>query len=989
MKTLPTTGAINCNVLSAFCMLAVATMALCAYADSFTYVDHWPSGTGDETATDVVVPDNTPATIATAEDVARVERLTSISLGTGATVMYNSSTPMTLSAALSGTGSFFGRDSAMLTIAADNSGLTAPGHFAFTNAQVLVSHEDGLGAAASGAADFFFDSNSLLDFVANAAGVYTNNVKMKVDCPNSSTKLRIGVSPRTARLVQNNDFTHMTGTTGAGTRDIRIDGTIEFISGTVATFPSNGGTGTRWYMFIKSYGGVSHLWFSGNTKFAQRYAFFAGYADSNLIIHLNGASNFGSGLCSKCMICEDENVMGSAYLMPNTDSYLDLNGFNQSMKYFNNAYCGGAPKETTSSAAFRIQSDRPAMLTLTDNSTLTNAMKFVGAAGFCHNNTGTQAIAGDVSTSTNLLDVAKGRVALIWNAGWSGDARVASGAVLELTSNRAFTSGTSRLVVETGGSLVLRDTAYCDVGSANIAGTELTKGVIYTVAQLRDEMHLPVSGDDAAMLIVRGGSGSWSGWPDGGGDVTVDADLTVYVSDDDVAKVSALSSLVIMNGSRVICTNSTVPLVLNANVSGYGTFECVDSAGLVLNGDNSSLKSPGTFYFTNTSVIVSNRYGLGSVDTAMIKFYYGDQNGDALLFRDKGLVVDAPITVSATNASQRVIGPESVEDTLIISNSFRFLWRKNGTADYDPTVYFRNKVRLAGGVFGTDGATAGGHLYTGKKGNYAEVWFDSGVRPSFYYWFASDIVYHLGWDDIHQCYLACTYLRGGRMVCEKDNLFTKFTTGYASGQDNAAQPSYLDLNGHDQEISHFMKNYNSASVGMIVTSSVPATVTIKNYNGSLSGDLNTVKGNFQGAAAFTYSWKGTNEFTKMFSRTTGALTIDKGSFRLRDGAGWGGTNVFVKAGAKLMIAADSMHCAFGNRALLGHQSWTKLDIEAGGTLELAASAEPAVVRTLVYGGTTMPAGTYTKTSGVGIAGDGALRVRSSTDGEPGAVIIVY
>ena len=83
-----------------------------------------------------------------------------------------------------------------------------------------------------------------------------------------------------------------------------------------------------------------------------------------------------------------------------------------------------------------------------------------------------------------------------------------------------------------------------------------------------------------------------------------------------------------------------------------------------------------------------------------------------------------------------------------------------------------------------------------------------------------------------------------------------------------------------------------------------------------------------------------------------------------------------------------MFCAFGNRALLGYQPRTKLDIEAGGTLELAASETPVVVRTLVYGGTIMPAGTYTKTSGVGITGDGALRVRSSTDGEPGVILIV-
>ena len=171
MKTLPITETINGNERSAFCAVAIAAAALCASADTFTYVDHWPSGTGDETATEVVVPDNTPATISTADDVTRVARLTAISLGTGATVTYNASTALTLSAALSGTGSFLGRNSALLTIAADNSGLVSPGHFDFSNAQVRVSHENGLGAATSGRANFYFANNSLLDFDCNANGV--------------------------------------------------------------------------------------------------------------------------------------------------------------------------------------------------------------------------------------------------------------------------------------------------------------------------------------------------------------------------------------------------------------------------------------------------------------------------------------------------------------------------------------------------------------------------------------------------------------------------------------------------------------------------------------------------------------------------------------------------------------------------------------------------------------------------------------------------
>ena len=655
--------------------LALFSFSACAFADTFTYIDHWPSGDGDETATDVVVPDGTTATISTDNDVFRVERLTSISIGAGATVLYNSSSAMTLTAPLSGTGAFIGKDSGLLTISSDNSGLTAPGHFAFTNAQVLVVYENGLGAASSGAAYFYFDSNSLLDFTMNANGVYTNNVKLCVDCVASSGKLRIGMAPRTGRLVQNNSFTHITGCTG-GQKPVYIDGTMEFISGTIEVPIQPGGTsGTRPYLYFGAPAGKqSHLWFSGNLTFVQRYTLFMYSGD--IVAHLNGTYSYGAALMYAHMICEADDALAKAYMKPNTSSILDLNGHDQLAQYFDNTYCSGEPTAASGPTRFTVTSESPAMLTLTSNATRTNAVAFTGAAGLCHSNSSTLALAYACSTTTNLLDVAKGRVAILRGAAWNSDIRVASGATLELTSVNAVTNGTCSLVVEPGGALLLRNTAVCTVGSADIAETALSEGAIYTVAQLRDEMHLPVDGDDDAMLTVRGTSG-WNGWPDGGGEVSIPADLTVYVSDADVPKVAALSSLTLLTGARVICTNATVPLALNAAVFGYGVIEAVDSAGLVLNGDSSSLRSPGTFFLTNTPVVVSNRYGLGSVNTAMVHFHYGDQNSDALLFRGAGLVLDAPMTIWATNAAQRVFGPESAGDTLIISKFLQVsTWEK-------------------------------------------------------------------------------------------------------------------------------------------------------------------------------------------------------------------------------------------------------------------------------------------------------------------------
>ena len=132
--------------------LALFSFSACAFADTFTYIDHWPSGDGDETATDVVVPDGTTATISTDNDVFRVERLTSISIGAGATVLYNSSSAMTLTAALSGTGLFDATGTTTLTITEDNSGLVSPGAFHFEANNVIVTHPNGLGSSGTGRA---------------------------------------------------------------------------------------------------------------------------------------------------------------------------------------------------------------------------------------------------------------------------------------------------------------------------------------------------------------------------------------------------------------------------------------------------------------------------------------------------------------------------------------------------------------------------------------------------------------------------------------------------------------------------------------------------------------------------------------------------------------------------------------------------------------------------------------------------------------------
>ena len=950
---------------------ALASMALgLAHADPFVYNGHWPSGEGDETATEVEILPNGNATIATLDDVSRVSRLTSISIGADATVLYSSETALTLSAALSGEGTFIAENSGTLTLAGDNSGLVSPGHIALTNSPVAVTHFNGLGSSSSGMAMVYFGANSLLDFHANSSGVFTNSAPLGIDSYINSGKMRIGVTPRTARLVQNASFAQP-GASGAGW-EMKVDGTLEFLSGTLSVWTSGK------YPYYMAAGGKSHIWFSGSLSYQDLGSFIFAY-NPDVTLHLNGSANyFGSSisLAGRYYVCERENALEGQYLSPFDQGSLDLNGLNQKVKYFNNNYCGGNPSAETGSAKFTIKSDKPAMLEFTSNAERTMAFKFSGAAGYRHNNIYTNFLVYADSNTTNVLDVAKGKVVLKWGAKWRGGVNVASGAEFEVGPTGSLTPEVDGITVASGGKLVVAKGATVQVMSAELGGTQLAYGTTYTVAQLRDTMGLPVDGDDDAEITVQERT-NWDEWPSGGGTVAVAKNRTVFVSDADVPKLAAYSSIKLISGSRIICTNATTPLVLGADISGEGVFSAVDSAGITLAGDNSGLVDPGTFTFTNTPVMVTGRYGLGSVDTAMVKYNYGSLTG-SLQFASAGLVCDAPITVYAADVGhnpynsapgQVVIGPEPGE-TLIFSNSFRLRTGNLTAQDSNSAIYFRNRVRFAGGTFGTIGNS---HLYTfcyNAKDN-TEVWLDEGVKIHFYFWFMSQLEYHCGWggiDGIGQ--LAVAYANGAVGICERDNIFDGVTFGPSIGNLNTP-PSRWDLNGHSQTVNVFRVTYlpPANTNGFLITSDTPATITLVNANSTTD---TVTRANFRGAAALTHSWNGTNTFETIFSDTTGPLTIEKGTMLFRKGAGWGGTNVTIRAGTRLIVDSDSAARMFSAD---GVSSLANLEIENGGVIELRSAETPVRVNSLKYGGAPVIPGYYDSSSGVGIEGPGRLRVR--------------
>ena len=924
------------------------------------------------------VPVGATAAIATADDVVNVANLDGIvflndgsDAAKASCVTYTAAEPLRLKAVVSGLGSFIATDAALLTILGDNSALVAPGHFAFTNSPVIVSNRCGLGSSATGAAWLMFGARSSIDFGCDTPA-FTNDVAIKYERSGSNL---VTIGPRNAgeEFCQNADFIHQTGGT------VYIRNTVKFIGGLVKNVDGYAaGPGATRYLYFNAASGhdaanPAHLWFKDGVTFSFHYCLFLyNGAKYGLNVHFGKTAKpyNSAGFCAYHYVFEDDDVFTAGGTPWPYGGKLDLNGHDQSMSQISLTYCGNTPT-ASSGTKYTVTTDKPATLTCTSTSQQYMPAKFSGAAGYRHNSTGTNRIVNAISDSTNLLEVAKGGVVLKWSAGWGGDALVRAGASLELDSDKAFLDGKSRLEVEAGGKLVLKAGTMCYLKSAKIAGTELDAGDSYSVAQLRDEMGLPVAGDDLAQITVAGSS-EWQGWPtEPGGRAFVPVDCTVYASDDDVEKIAACGKIYLSPGAKVVCTNLTKTLNLTAQVSGQGTFRILDADNVVLLGDNSALQSPGAFWFSNSCVTVSNRYGLGASTTARAVYHYGDRVG-SLRFGGEGLTNDVALTVYPNKtAGCHIIGPESPDEDLVFNNSYRF----NGGPDRN--VQFRNRVHFRGGVFGTlnqDGIQDN-HIYSSRSGTYAEVWFENDVKVHYYYWFASACIYHLGWAGLDWGYLFSPWSTNPQVICERDGLFGKSATGLSS----LGSSSPMDLNGHQVVTPHVVSIYGGGV--QVYTSDSPAMLTVTNTAASKDSSFLWVKPMFQGAAGFTYAGCGTNEFRTYFSDTTGPLTIVRNAFRLTQGAGWGGTNVTVCAKGRLIVDASSATNAF---VKAGTRSQTHLSVEEGGTIELLNAGYPVKVREFTYGDVSMERGLYTRANCAAIDGPGALRVL----GHPGAVIIV-
>ena len=432
-------------------------------------------------------------------------------------------------------------------------------------------------------------------------------------------------------------------------------------------------------------------------------------------------------------------------------------------------------------------------------------------------------------------------------------------------------------------------------------------------------------------------------------------------------------------GSTVICDAA---LSISCPITGYGAFRIVDSTGVTILGDNSKLVTPGCFYIENSSVAVSNRFGLGGAKTgaATVKFSSLDNHLLFGLADCKNFTNDVALVIDQTGSSNvAVLGSQAQDETFVQNADITF---KVGTT-YQKRLAYTNNIEFISGTL-----AASGHLYlygclysTFKIGPGCRVAQSSGgANPSNLAFYGAG--YNVGQSAVPVVTLAPAAFSGFSTVLREVSelrLGTPEMFGEASGINvnyslsRVAQKGrgFIDLCGHDQSIGAFIpwsaivKEASNPQYG-VVTSDGPAVITQTTANPVLVREALL----FTGAAGYGYAGAGTNLLCNVKSTSTGDFRVSSGVAGFDWGATWAGTNIVVEGTGVLYVGADSAP-AFGAKAA-AKASGVTLRVRDGGKLYLESG------ETFVYeacrGGEKVPRGEWSAANCDWIEGGGTLRV---------------
>ena len=573
-----------------------------------------------------------------------------------------------------------------------------------------------------------------------------------------------------------------------------------------------------------------------------------------------------------------------------------------------------------------------------------------------------------MNDTTGTLTAERGTIEIMPSATFSNlTALVASGtgAIRVGTSEVGVANPDFRLAVKDAGATIeLADGVELTADAFEIPGGRFLMPGVYSATGAGDTTVEPsLSGDGTVEVLHYGGT--WEGWPDVGTSeyVYVPAGAVVAVTDDDVEKVEALSSIELGGGAEVNCRLESKTLNLGASLVGSGRFRYWGAGEtVVIRGDNSGLLDPGGFFFSNVTVVVSNMYGLGGADTAAAEFYHAiprDTYANVLRFGGESVTTNfAPIVFAAgatiynDNPGSAFVLAGDVTQTYrsTYPNIYRLHLRGNFTLASGATMLIGSTYQYSGNRLTIeDGATmnTGGQYGAGNIDIYGSV---------------------TGSLAIEQVMKRITFYRANTLSLTDCFMY-----------DSSAKTFVMDLNGFDQAVPRIkgVAYYNGNQQVFEVTSAKPAVLTVNGDNASYKREA-AIK--MTGAASLALASPLTNTTGFATSTTTGDLRVVSGAFKMERNAKWTGGRVLLEGGA-LVVDPSAITNTFGDG---------KSDVEVevtGGRLALLSDQATPTVRTISVNGEYLPRGTYSASNAGWIEGPGSIYCRKS--GKNMGLLLIY
>ena len=949
---------------------------------SIMVLSEWSGWPEVGTATSVRIPKGTVAEITNA-DIAKVEALESIETGTNSEIRITATSPLALSANISGYAKITASGGAAVTLSGDNSAIVSPGHFEFDNTPVVVASEYALGSNLTATCEINTTSatNGAIRFsVPAGTKTLTNHVAIAMSgFKTGEAKYYFGSEAADEYVVQAASFSTVRSE-ASSPNHLYLRYNVEFIDG---SFSMNG------LPCIESESGktagVRRIGGETVVTLADAYTQAIIYI-SNL--HLAPASltalyGLAPSAANNIVFERDNCLSASTPLAPYANgigesAFFNLNGHSQVVGRLWQLQ----PRADQYSV---IKSDTPATLTAAGSSAAVDEpMRFrmIGPISYVHNTPASTTFTVVKLVSTGDLTVSAGSVTFTIGSGWAGtNVTVKSGGTLNLLSTASLTDDSlHNLTVEAGGTLQVADGVTIAVNNATFGGVSLEPLTTYTMDEVRAlaaNENVTLTGNGTIQTLAKSISGEWTGWPDVGSSsvAAIPNDTIVEILDGDIEKVEALEAIEMGVGASVVVkTSGARTLDVSARFVGSGRVWILGNSdtvtNVVLSGDNSRLISPGGFSFSNTWAVVSSRYGLGGARTARAEFYPAaplTSNRSRLTFTGDATTNDVAIK---TFGGFRC----GYDDVSVTFRQYGDMDLYSTNSDIGRATFF-NDFAVVGGTFSSKFTRVDNSKSVLRLVDDCVVSLLEGV-------YGSQGVLELGPASMSvQWQLAMEQsMLSVRFV--KEEAFNNSKSGHLFFYDSSSTLFRFDLNGYSQTFAAirghvYGNNYQAAnpdSYSFTVTSATPATLTL-NGTASWSESVKVID-----QASLTYAGTATQTIGYAASTTTGKLTVESGAVALERNAKWKGGDIVLNGGA-LIVRESAMTNTFG----IGRTDASSIYVN-GGKLRLEGTSAIPVVQKIFVGGECLDRGVYSSANCDWIEGDGSIRVLRSN---LGAMMIIW